>query len=79
MSYSDEYDEFSELPDHQGPAALSAHERTVRRRSSKGELTCCFLLTSVYFKPLNPQPAINAASPSANVNALDPMNRVKVV
>ncbi|KAF8812811.1 hypothetical protein BYT27DRAFT_7182267 [Phlegmacium glaucopus] len=35
MSYSDEYDEFSELPDHQGLAAFSVHERTVRRRSSK--------------------------------------------
>ena len=48
MSYSDEYDEFSELPiDRQGLAAYNVHERTVRKRSSKGELSYSwFLLTS---------------------------------
>ena len=77
MSYSDEYDEFSELPmDPQGLAAYSVHERTVKRRSSKGDLhhipPCMLLKTSQ-------QPAISVASPSANVNALDPMNHAKVV
>ena len=37
MSYSDEYDEFSELPiHHRSLSAYNVHERTVRRRSSKG-------------------------------------------
>ena len=56
MSYSDEYDEFSELPiDHQSLSAYSVHERTVRRRSSKGDLSV-FLYLNLYILNSPPQP-----------------------
>ena len=44
------------------------------------KVTLSSLLTCVYSKAsFNVQLAISVVSPSANVNALDPMNRVKVV